>query len=291
MIQKYKYYSSAYRFGFNGQEKDNEIKGEGNSLNFKFRMYDSRIARFFAVDPLTSKYPYWTPYQFAGLMPIWARELEGLEPLIETLHLTQPSGFTSKGLLNYQKNMTSISLHTVKYGAIAMTIVGGCVAVVASGGSATPAVVTAYNIISGSLAFAGGSASLVANIKNDINSTENSRNAVNAIPESPLSFVALTIDVISGDKNYTLKGTVDLVEGVYQFKPSKESKDVLNTIGKTITDVNTIIGASEYVKTLDKAFDSKEQIDYDKSNSSSDNNNNNDNKFKSGTESTQFSKP
>lgn len=43
-------------------------------------MYDTRIARFFAVDPLTSKYPQWPPYQFAGLTPIWASELEGLEP-------------------------------------------------------------------------------------------------------------------------------------------------------------------------------------------------------------------
>ena len=71
----------SYRFGFNNQEKDDEITGvSGSHLNFKFRMYDSRIARFFAVDPLAPKYPYWTPYQFAGLMPIRFVELEGLEP-------------------------------------------------------------------------------------------------------------------------------------------------------------------------------------------------------------------
>ena len=28
-----------YRYGFQGQEMDNEIKGEGNSLDFTFRMY------------------------------------------------------------------------------------------------------------------------------------------------------------------------------------------------------------------------------------------------------------
>ncbi len=68
-----------YRFGFNGQEKDNEIYGEGESYSFEFRNYDTRLGRFWSVDPLTKDYPYWTPYQFAGNTPIWARELEGLE--------------------------------------------------------------------------------------------------------------------------------------------------------------------------------------------------------------------
>jgi RHS repeat-associated protein len=72
--------AQGYTFGFNGQEKDNEIKGMGNSVNFKYRMEDTRIGRFFAVDPLTSKYPELTPYQVAGNTPIEARELEGLEP-------------------------------------------------------------------------------------------------------------------------------------------------------------------------------------------------------------------
>ena len=71
---------NSYRYGFQGQEKDDEIKGEGNSLNYKYRMHDARIGRFFAVDPLTSKYPHYTPYSFSGNRLIDAHELEGLEP-------------------------------------------------------------------------------------------------------------------------------------------------------------------------------------------------------------------
>jgi RHS repeat-associated protein len=74
------YSSDAYRFGFNTQEKDDEVNGEGNQLDFKYRAYNTRLGRFFAVDPLTKKYPFYTPYQFAGNTPIEARELEGLEP-------------------------------------------------------------------------------------------------------------------------------------------------------------------------------------------------------------------
>src|SRR5690606_35641822 len=69
-----------YRYSFQGQEKDDEIKGDGNSLNYKYRMHDPRIGRFFAVDPLARKYPYWSPYAFSGNRVIDARELEGLEP-------------------------------------------------------------------------------------------------------------------------------------------------------------------------------------------------------------------
>jgi len=43
-------------------------------------MHDPRLGRFFAVDPLTAKYPYYTPYQFSGNRVIDMVELEGLEP-------------------------------------------------------------------------------------------------------------------------------------------------------------------------------------------------------------------
>ena len=72
--------SRDYRFGFQGQEMDNEIKGDGNSLNYTFRMHDPRVGRFFAPDPLEPKYPFYSPYQFSGNRVIDMVELEGLEP-------------------------------------------------------------------------------------------------------------------------------------------------------------------------------------------------------------------
>jgi len=71
--------STAYRYGFQGQEKDDEIKGEGNSLNYKFRMHDPRVGRFFAVDPLFKQYPHYTPYSFSGNKVIAFVEREGQE--------------------------------------------------------------------------------------------------------------------------------------------------------------------------------------------------------------------
>ncbi len=71
--------TNSYRYGFQGQEMDDEIKGEGNSLNYTYRMHDPRIGRFFATDPLEPEYPWYSPYQFNGNKPIAFGEVEGLE--------------------------------------------------------------------------------------------------------------------------------------------------------------------------------------------------------------------
>ena len=71
--------SGGYRFGFQNQEKDDEVKGEGNSINYTFRMHDPRLGRFFAVDPLTSKYPWNSSYAFSENRLLDGIEFEGLE--------------------------------------------------------------------------------------------------------------------------------------------------------------------------------------------------------------------
>ena len=71
---------SGYRYGFNGKENDNEVKGEGNQQDYGMRIYDPRLGRFLSVDPLEDEYPELTPYQFAGNTPIQATDLDGEEP-------------------------------------------------------------------------------------------------------------------------------------------------------------------------------------------------------------------
>jgi len=73
--------TSGYRYGYQGQERDDEMKGAGNSLNYEFRMHDPRIGRFFATDPLTKNYPHNSPYAFSENIVINAVELEGLEKI------------------------------------------------------------------------------------------------------------------------------------------------------------------------------------------------------------------
>ena len=68
-------------WGFQGQESDSELKGSGNSINYKYRMHDPRIGRFFAVDPISHLLPFLSPYQHSSLNPIGNIEIEGLEGL------------------------------------------------------------------------------------------------------------------------------------------------------------------------------------------------------------------
>ena len=49
-----------YRFGYQGSEKDNELKGQGNSYTTEFRQLDPRLGRWFSVDPVIQ--PWQSPY-------------------------------------------------------------------------------------------------------------------------------------------------------------------------------------------------------------------------------------
>ncbi|MGD9492905.1 MAG: RHS repeat-associated core domain-containing protein [Bacteroidales bacterium] len=53
----------SYRFGFNGKENDNEVKGTGNSVDFGARIYDPRIGRWLSLDPQFKSQPGWSPYK------------------------------------------------------------------------------------------------------------------------------------------------------------------------------------------------------------------------------------
>ncbi|TWF40347.1 RHS repeat-associated protein [Chitinophaga polysaccharea] len=73
--------AGGYRYGFNGKENDNEVKGEGNQQDYGMRIYDPRIGKFLSVDPLTKKYPELTPYQFSSNSPILNVDLDGEESI------------------------------------------------------------------------------------------------------------------------------------------------------------------------------------------------------------------
>jgi RHS repeat-associated protein len=68
-----------YRFGFNGQESDDEINGIGNSYAFEYRVHDSRLGRFLSIDPVQKEYPWNSTYAFAENRVIDGMDLEGRE--------------------------------------------------------------------------------------------------------------------------------------------------------------------------------------------------------------------
>src|SRR5690554_1162992 len=74
----------SYRYGFQGQERDDEVKGEGNSYDFGARLFDSRVGRWLSRDPLEGKYPSLSPYNFVANTPLIAIDPNGKE-IIEVI--------------------------------------------------------------------------------------------------------------------------------------------------------------------------------------------------------------
>lgn len=59
-----------YRYGFEGMERDDEIKGTGNSYDFGARMYDARLGRWLTRDPKEKIYSHLSPYNYCANSPI-----------------------------------------------------------------------------------------------------------------------------------------------------------------------------------------------------------------------------
>jgi len=107
--------SNEYRFGFNGKEKDNEVKGIGNQQDYGMRIYDPRIGRFLSVDPLFKSYAWYTPYQFAGNKPISCIDLDGLEDYL-VINYYDGKSYMGKSIIILSDDMkVDINSHKVVY--------------------------------------------------------------------------------------------------------------------------------------------------------------------------------
>lgn len=94
--RKYSQANTKYRYGFNGKENDNEIKGEGNQQDYGLRIYDPRLGKFLSVDPLTKEYPWNSTYAYAENDVIRCMDLDGGEKKLATFG-TGGAGNTSYG--------------------------------------------------------------------------------------------------------------------------------------------------------------------------------------------------
>lgn len=104
-----------YRHGFNGMEQDNEVKGDGNSLDFGARIYDSRLGRWMSRDPLASKQPSWSPYKAFLDNPILFVDPEGETETIQTIVHNQKTGKTTIMVSQANKLMTDGKVHKRDY--------------------------------------------------------------------------------------------------------------------------------------------------------------------------------
>gem|GEM_PF-4911536 len=101
---------NSYRYGFQAQEKDNELYGtEGTAYAFEYRIHDARLGRFFSVDPYSSKFPWNSSYAFSENRLLDGVELEGREVILihgDARFSAYVTGSVSTGLaLDFQGNV------------------------------------------------------------------------------------------------------------------------------------------------------------------------------------------
>lgn len=68
-----------YRYGYQGSEKDDEVKGNGNSYTTHFRQHDPRVGRWLSIDPKSRKFPWSSPYVSMSNNPIYYNDPLGDE--------------------------------------------------------------------------------------------------------------------------------------------------------------------------------------------------------------------
>lgn len=109
------YNADDYNYGFQGQEKDDEVKGSGNSVNYKFRVHDPRLGRFLSIDPLSPDYPHNSPYAFSENDVIGAIELEGLEKFKLSDHYDRGAYYKTVTLIDVRAAYEIIQKHKTNY--------------------------------------------------------------------------------------------------------------------------------------------------------------------------------
>ena len=66
------------------------MKGSGNSYDFGARIYDPRLGRWLSLDPLASKYPALSPYNFVADNPIMYIDPDGRKIVVPNVDDRKP---------------------------------------------------------------------------------------------------------------------------------------------------------------------------------------------------------
>jgi RHS repeat-associated protein len=106
------YCTGYYGFGFNGKEKDDEVKGNNNSYDFGARIYDSRTGRWLSTDPLANKFPNESPYLFAGNNPILYIDPDGKKKVTSNTFVDTKTGVTLTITITEERSLKSRLVQT-----------------------------------------------------------------------------------------------------------------------------------------------------------------------------------
>jgi RHS repeat-associated protein len=223
-----------YRYGYQGSEKDDEVKGSGNSYTTHFRMLDPRIGRWMSIDPEAKRLPWHSPYVSMSDNPIIYTDENGDLFGLDNLIGAAVGALIEVGTQMAVNSITGKDLLDLDYGDIAIE---AGVGFVTSG--------------FGNLAKAGKTTMRIVNAaktaKKVINSNKVVKAAVSVVPEIAKAAVDVTaskgIETVVDGKSIS-NSAIDLVGGIV----GKGAGDLLGKASSAI--VNR--GSSKAIKELGK---------------------------------------
>ncbi len=86
------------RYGYNGKENDDDVKGEGNQHDYDAWMFDPRIGRWLRPDPLENETPSWSAYRAFFNSPVNLDEIEVGDVLFVGQNIRQGPGVLIWGM-------------------------------------------------------------------------------------------------------------------------------------------------------------------------------------------------
>lgn len=102
--------------------------GEGNSYDFGARLYNPRIGRWMATDPLAIEYPQLSPYNFSNNSPLVYKDPDGRDIIVAVVHATTPdySGHAAIYVTHYEPVIVTViennrEVHRTYYRATGFT--------------------------------------------------------------------------------------------------------------------------------------------------------------------------
>jgi RHS repeat-associated protein len=107
-----------YRFGFQGMEADDQVKGDGNSYDFGARMLDPRLGRWLSVDKYFSKYPNQSSFGFVLNCPIFYVDPDGKEvkPVLNSIVRDDKTGAHTSTTFVSGAGAYENAGHTIRFG-------------------------------------------------------------------------------------------------------------------------------------------------------------------------------
>ena len=182
--------NGAYRYGFNGEEKTDEIFGEYNLTSFTERLYNARLGKWLAIDGKDDLFPGYSPYVFTGNSPNINKEIDG--DIFGTV-IGGIVGAAVGAVVAYQ-NDEDVWAGAIE-GGTSGVIAGAIVDItVASGGTALPVIIGAA-AVGGAVGAAAGD--VTGQITKNVNNGQDFVTATNNVTYENTAKKALT-GAISG---------------------------------------------------------------------------------------------